>query len=143
MYATQGCISRQYWEIISESHIVFHDTSLFSYVDIETRGRTVSMSTVSMSAESPTRKPSAGSQKRPKPRQRGLGSHWQPIERDPAEGPWSKAIQHRRLARSTFRVIQRAAEEIRDRDTFSFSDGQVPDAELCRFFAGRQELSTP
>ena len=44
------------------------------------------------------------------------------------------------LARATFGVIQRAAEEIRDRGTFSYSDGQVPDAELCRFFAGRQEL---
>ena len=47
------------------------------------------------------------------------------------------------LARATFGVIQRAADEIRDRGTFSFSDGQVPDAELCRFFAGRQELSAP
>ena len=47
------------------------------------------------------------------------------------------------LARATIGVIQRAAQEIRDRGTFSFSDGQVPDAELCRFFASRQELSTP
>ena len=47
------------------------------------------------------------------------------------------------LARATFGLFRRAAEEIRDRGTFTFSDGQVPDAELCRFFAGRQELSAP
>ena len=47
------------------------------------------------------------------------------------------------LARATFGLVRRAAEEIRDRGTFTFSDGQVPDAELCRFFAGRQELSAP
>lgn len=47
------------------------------------------------------------------------------------------------LARATFGVIQRAAEEIRDHGTFTFSDGQVPDAELCRFFADRQESCTP
>ncbi|MDE0695974.1 MAG: isocitrate lyase/phosphoenolpyruvate mutase family protein [Boseongicola sp.] len=47
------------------------------------------------------------------------------------------------LARATFGLVRRAAEEIRDRGTFTFSDSQVPDAELCRFFAGRQELSAP
>ena len=45
------------------------------------------------------------------------------------------------LARAAFGIIRRAAEEMRDRGTFTFSDDQVPDAELCRFFAGRQELS--
>ena len=47
------------------------------------------------------------------------------------------------LAHSTFRVIQRAAKEIRDRDTFSNFESQVLDAELCRFFVSRKELSTP
>ena len=47
------------------------------------------------------------------------------------------------LARATFGIIRRAAEEIRDRGTFNFSDGQMPDAELCRLFAGRQELPAP
>ena len=42
------------------------------------------------------------------------------------------------LARATFGIIRRAAEEIRDHGTFTFSDDQVPDAELCRFFAGRK-----
>ena len=47
------------------------------------------------------------------------------------------------LARATFGLIRRAAEEIRDRGTFTYAEGQVPDAELCRFFAGRQDVSTP
>ena len=47
------------------------------------------------------------------------------------------------LARATFGTIRRAAEEIRERGTFTFSAEQVPDAELCRFFAGRRGLSTP
>lgn len=47
------------------------------------------------------------------------------------------------LARATFGIIRRAAEEIRDRGTFNFSDDQMPDAELCRLFAGRQELTAP
>jgi len=47
------------------------------------------------------------------------------------------------LARATFGIIRRAAEEIRNRGTFTYSEEQVPDAELCRFFAGRQETSTP
>ena len=42
------------------------------------------------------------------------------------------------LARATFGLIRRAAEEIRDHGTFTYSEEQVPDAELCRFFAGRQ-----
>ena len=46
------------------------------------------------------------------------------------------------LARATFGLIRRAAEEIRDRGTFTYSEEQLPDAELCRFFAGRQEAST-
>ena len=45
------------------------------------------------------------------------------------------------LARTTFGVIRRAAEEIRVHGTFTYSEGQVPDAELCRYFAERQELS--
>ena len=46
------------------------------------------------------------------------------------------------LARATFGLIRRAAGETRDHGTFTFSEEQVPDAELCRFFASRQELST-
>ncbi len=38
------------------------------------------------------------------------------------------------LARATFGVIRRAAEEMRDRGTFTYSEGQVPNGELCRFF---------
>ena len=45
------------------------------------------------------------------------------------------------LARATFGIIRRAAEEIRDRGTFAFSGEQVPDADLCRFFANRSGLS--
>ena len=45
------------------------------------------------------------------------------------------------LARATFGVIRRAAEEMRDRGTFSYSNEQVPDDELCRFFAGRRDSS--
>ena len=45
------------------------------------------------------------------------------------------------LARTTFGVIRRAAEEIRDHGTFTYSEGQIPDAELCRFFSEQQELS--
>ncbi len=41
------------------------------------------------------------------------------------------------LARATFGLVRRAAEEIRDLGTFSFSKEQVPDAELCRFFSAR------
>ena len=43
------------------------------------------------------------------------------------------------LARATFGLISRAAEEMRDRGTFTYSEGQVPDAELCRFFATRRD----
>lgn len=46
-------------------------------------------------------------------------------------------------AHSTFRVIQRAVEEIRDRDTFSYYESQVLDAELCRFFVSQKEVSMP
>ena len=38
------------------------------------------------------------------------------------------------LARATFGVIRRAADEMRDRGTFTYSEGQVPNGELCRFF---------
>jgi len=47
------------------------------------------------------------------------------------------------LARATFGLIRRAAAEIRDYGTFTYSEEQVPDSELCRFFAGRQKLSAP
>ena len=45
------------------------------------------------------------------------------------------------LARATFGLIRRAAEEIRDYGTFTYSEEQVPDAELCRFFADWREVS--
>ena len=41
------------------------------------------------------------------------------------------------LARTTFGIIRRAAEEIRDQGTFGFAEAQVPDDELCRFFSAR------
>ena len=43
------------------------------------------------------------------------------------------------LARATLGLIRRAAEEMRDHGTFTYSEQQVPDAELCRFFAARRE----
>ena len=43
------------------------------------------------------------------------------------------------LARATFGLVRRAAEEMREHGTFTYSEGQVPDAELCRFFATRQD----
>ena len=43
------------------------------------------------------------------------------------------------LARATFGLIRRAAEEMRGHGTFTYSEQQVPDAELCRFFAARRE----
>ena len=47
------------------------------------------------------------------------------------------------LARATFGLIRQAAEEIRTHGTFTYSELQVPDEELCRFFAGRQGVSVP
>lgn len=41
------------------------------------------------------------------------------------------------LTRATFGVIRRAAEEIREQGTFTFAEDQVPDDELCRYFAAR------
>ncbi len=41
------------------------------------------------------------------------------------------------LARATFGLIRRAAEEIHDSGTFTFAKEQVPDAELCQFFSAR------
>lgn len=41
------------------------------------------------------------------------------------------------LARATFAVIRRAAQELRHKGTFGFAREQVPDAELCRFFSER------
>ena len=46
------------------------------------------------------------------------------------------------LARATFGLIRRAAAEIRDHGTFTYAQEQVPDAELCRFFARRQRSTT-
>ena len=43
------------------------------------------------------------------------------------------------LARATFGLIRRAAAEIRDHGTFSYAADQVPDSELCQFFAERLE----
>lgn len=41
------------------------------------------------------------------------------------------------LARATFALIRRAAHEIRHDGTFKYSDDQISDAELCRFFSDR------
>ena len=43
------------------------------------------------------------------------------------------------LARAAFGLIRRAAAEIRDHGTFTYADDQVPDPELCQFFADRLE----
>ncbi|MDE2792494.1 MAG: isocitrate lyase/phosphoenolpyruvate mutase family protein [Paracoccaceae bacterium] len=42
------------------------------------------------------------------------------------------------LARATFGLIRQASAEIRDHGTFGYAEAQVPDSELCEFFAGRQ-----
>ena len=42
------------------------------------------------------------------------------------------------LARATFGLIRQASAEIRDHGTFGYAEVQVPDSELCEFFAGRQ-----
>ena len=47
------------------------------------------------------------------------------------------------LARATFGLIRRAAAEIREHGTFTYSEEQVPDSELCRFFADRKDPATP
>ena len=47
------------------------------------------------------------------------------------------------LARATFGLIRRAAAEIRERGTFNYAKEQVPDAELCRFFASRLDRTNP
>ena len=39
------------------------------------------------------------------------------------------------LARSTFALIRRAAQEMREHGSFGFAQQQIPDAELCSFFA--------
>jgi 2-methylisocitrate lyase-like PEP mutase family enzyme len=41
------------------------------------------------------------------------------------------------LARATFGLIRKAAEEMRDGGSFTFAEQQVPDGELCRLFATR------
>lgn len=45
------------------------------------------------------------------------------------------------LARATLSVIRRAAQEIRRDGTFKYSEDQVPDDELCRFFSNRINTS--
>ena len=47
------------------------------------------------------------------------------------------------LARATFGLIRRAATEIREHGTFNYAKEQVPDAELCRFFASRLGRTSP
>lgn len=39
------------------------------------------------------------------------------------------------LARATFGLIRRAAQEMREQGSFTFADQQIPDSKLCRFFA--------
>ncbi len=46
------------------------------------------------------------------------------------------------LARATFGLIRRAADELRQDGTFKFADEQIPDDELCRFFSERMEKSS-
>ena len=41
------------------------------------------------------------------------------------------------LARATFGLIRRAAQEIRQHGTFKYSEDQIPDGELCQFFSSR------
>lgn len=41
------------------------------------------------------------------------------------------------LARATFGLIQRAAREIREQGTFTYSEDQISDESLCRFFSER------
>ena len=47
------------------------------------------------------------------------------------------------LARATFGLMRRAAEEIRQHGTFNYAKDQVPDAERCRFFARRLNPTNP
>ena len=47
------------------------------------------------------------------------------------------------LARTTFGLVLRAAAEIRDHGTFDYAEDQVPDSELCQFFASRQDPTAP
>jgi 2-methylisocitrate lyase-like PEP mutase family enzyme len=46
------------------------------------------------------------------------------------------------LARATFGLIRRAADELRQYGTFEFAGEQIPDDELCRFFSERMEKSS-
>ncbi|MBI3144706.1 MAG: isocitrate lyase/phosphoenolpyruvate mutase family protein [Pseudogulbenkiania sp.] len=39
------------------------------------------------------------------------------------------------LARATYGLIRQAASEMKEQGSFSFADRQIPDGELCRFFA--------
>ena len=56
----------------------------------------------------------------------------------PGEQPLKRVSVGGSLARATFGLIRRAAAEIRDDGTFGYAEEQVPDAELCQFFAARQ-----
>lgn len=43
------------------------------------------------------------------------------------------------LARATFGLVRRAAREMLEQGTFGYSDGQIPDDELCRLFSRRAD----
>lgn len=45
------------------------------------------------------------------------------------------------LARSALGLIRRAAQEMREHGSFSFAEQQIPDAELCNFFASLNQGS--
>ena len=44
------------------------------------------------------------------------------------------------LARATYGLIRQAAVEMKEQGSFSFADRQIPDGELCRFFASFPHL---
>ena len=60
-----------------------------------------------------------------------------------AEAGLGVGVRGGSLARATFRLIRRAAAEIRDHGTFGYAAEQVPDSELCQFFAARQDPTAP
>lgn len=45
------------------------------------------------------------------------------------------------LTRATFGLIRKAADEIREQGTFRFSETQIPDDDLCRFFSKRHSAN--
>ncbi|MDX1514551.1 MAG: isocitrate lyase/phosphoenolpyruvate mutase family protein [Gammaproteobacteria bacterium] len=46
------------------------------------------------------------------------------------------------LARAVYGFIRNAARELSQTGTFRYAEGQIPDAELCRFFAGNRRLAS-